>query len=198
MVVRMKTTTSLIARALLIAFVGCHGIPSAAPLPPPPACPTTPPELAPPPGTEVAFALLVDANGVQRYSCTPSGWSAAIPAAALFTIGGDARQVIAHFAGPEWMATDGSSVVAAKRAGVTVDDTAIQWLDLEVTSHNGTPGLLAPITWIQRLSTRGGISPPVDECNAASIGTERDVKYSAEYRFYRASPPGSAGIRCGS
>lgn len=178
-----------------------------------PPCPDTPASLAPAEDADLAFCLDVT-EGSQRYNCLPGGvFTAAIPLAQLFSIGPDPHQVIYHFGGPSWEATDSSAVVAKKTAGETVDQSAVQWLLLDVVSHFGptevashgsadgalTPSLLAPITQIQRLSTRGGL-PPATGCDAAHIGQEFDSQYGARYCFYRSAPnvPGDKRVRCGA
>jgi len=41
---------------------------------------------------------------------------------------------------------------------------------------------------IQRLNTAGGNNPPAQTCNAANVGAERRVPYTATYYFYSANP----------
>jgi len=176
-------------------------------------CPSTPATLAPAATATVAFALDVS-EGSQRYTCLSNGsFSAATPAAQLFSRDGNPHQIITHFGGPSWEALDSSAVIAAKTAGVTVDATAIQWLLLDVTTHRGPaevtvtddavggvhPSLLAPITQIQRLATHGGL-PPATGCDADHIGQEFDVPYGALYVFYMQAPNLSDGqrVRCGA
>lgn len=177
------------------------------------ACPPTPAVLVPAETSTVAFALDVT-EGSQRYTCLASGaFSSAIPDAQLFSRDGDPHQVIHHFGGPSWEALDSSSVVAAKTAGVTVDPGAIQWLLLDVVRHFGPdeitateeavggvhPSLLAPVTQIQRLATRGGLAPTAG-CDAGHAGQEVDVPYGATYVFYVPAPDldPAQRVRCGA
>lgn len=150
------------------------------------ACPPTVPDpsLTPPAGNRAAFSL--DATGVQVYTCKPGqGWVFAFPEAILVKAsdGGDKIQVF-HTAGPTWQALDLSSVVGAKVAGVTVDATAIPWLLLSASSHTGD-GKMSEVTFIQRLSTTGGIAPATT-CDATTAGNVARVPYAATYVFWRA------------
>ncbi len=154
--------------------------------------PQVPPILEPPADQKVvlhAFAV-----GVQIYTCTASttdpvtySWVFKAPEAVLFKSAEDALEeehVIAlHYAGPTWEYKDGSKVVGAKLAGVTVDTTAIPWLLLQAVSHDGE-GKFDDVTYIQRVNTVGGKAPTTG-CDAAHVGQEVRVPYMAEYFFYR-------------
>jgi len=41
------------------------------------------------------------------------------------------------------------------------------------------------VTYVQRLNTVGGVAP-TDACNAAVVGTKKQVNYQADYNFYKA------------
>ena len=143
-----------------------------------------PPELAVPAGHKLAFVY--DASGDQIYTCaaaadgTPA-WVLKAPDAELF----DNRGRIAgtHYAGPTWESNDGSTVVATRLAGVSVDATAIPWLLLQAISNTGE-GRMSKVTYIQRIATEGGLAPTV----ACTIGVTPDVPvaYTATYTFYEA------------
>ena len=122
--------------------------------------PTIPDAIAVPDGNKLAFRL--DAAGVQIYACqtTATGgtaWVFQAPDADLFNRRG--RLAGSHYAGPTWEALDGSTVVGARLAGVTVDPTAIPWLLLRAASHAGN-GRMAKVSYIQRLSTWAGSPRP--------------------------------------
>ena len=104
------------------------------------------------------------------------------PEADLF--GKRGRIAGSHYAGPTWEGLDGSTVVAGRVAGVTVDATAIPWLLLQATSNTGD-GRMSDVTFIQRLETVGGLAPATG-CDAAHIGAVADVPYTALYAFYEA------------
>ena len=127
------------------------------------------------------------AIGAQVYACTATAdgpkWQFVEPQAIVYD--DHARLLGVHFAGPTWQTRDGSQVKAAKVDGVTVDPTAIPWLLLKKTST--TPGRLAATTYVQRLNTRGGLEPAASKCSTATVGNERKVLYTADYRFWRAA-----------
>jgi hypothetical protein len=127
------------------------------------------------------------AIGAQVYACTATAdgpkWQFVEPQAILYD--DHARLLGVHFAGPTWQTRDGSQVKAAKVDGVTVDPTAIPWLLLKQTST--TLGRLAATTHVQRLNTRGGLEPAASKCSTATVGNERKVLYTADYRFWRAA-----------
>jgi Protein of unknown function (DUF3455) len=127
------------------------------------------------------------AIGAQVYACTATAagpkWQFVEPQAILYD--DHARLLGVHFAGPTWQTRDGSQVKAAKVDGVAVEPTAIPWLLLKQTST--TPGRLAATTYVQRLNTRGGLEPAASKCSTATVGNERKVLYTADYRFWRAA-----------
>ena len=145
-----------------------------------------PEALRPAANEELAFVLA--AQGVQIYACKPSAkdpyafaWAFVAPEATL-TEGGSI--IGRHYAGPTWSsASDYSSVKGAVRERHDGGTGNIPWLLLTGTS-SPTPGKFANVSSIQRLSTRGGIEP-TEACDAASVGKEARVPYTADYYFYR-------------
>lgn len=172
----------------IAALLGGAG--SAAFADPGPAAPgfsgAMPPSLAAPAGNQLAFELR--AEGVQVYSCAgPSGaagpaWAFQAPEATLTD--GRGQPAGTHGAGPTWEALDGSSVVGAKVEGATPDPAAIPWLLLRATSHAGGRGLMADITFVQRVQTSGG-NAPSEGCGPGTVGAVARVPYRALYRFFR-------------
>jgi hypothetical protein len=141
---------------------------------------------------EQALALRAQAAGVQIYTCAASGdsshfaWVLKGPEADLFDSSG--RKIGKHYAGPTWEAFDGSKVGASVKARAdSPDGKAIPWLLLAATANAGT-GVLAHVASIQRLNTAGGSNPPAQACDAANVGAERRVPYTATYYFYSANP----------
>ena len=124
------------------------------------------------------------AVGVQIYGCAIAtggyAWSLTGPRADLYKHG---KLIATHFAGPTWKAKRGSQVVGARVSGVNVDPTAIDWLLLKATST--TPGRFGATTYIQRIHTTGGLAPAAADCNAGTVGTAREVPYSADYVFFK-------------
>jgi len=136
------------------------------------------------PAGNTAF-LTAHAIGVQVYACAATAdgpkWQFTEPKAVLY---GDRGEFLGtHYVGPTWQYKDGSQVKAAKVDGATVDPTAIPWLLLKKTST--TAGHFGPTTYVQRLNTRGGLEPAAGGCNAAKVGVERWIPYTADYRFWK-------------
>ena len=129
--------------------------------------------------------LIGHAVGVQIYSCNGTAWSFVAPRANLFDDHG--KLIITHFGGPTWQAKDGSTVVGHAEASVTVDPTAIPWVLLSRASTAAGPDgdRLVDTTYIQRISTTGGLAPPAAECTAATAGTVAEVPYTADYYFWK-------------
>ena len=155
-------------------------------------CPAgVPPELAPPADQTIKASLT--GVGVQIYICnaTKTGgfaWSLVAPQANLLD---DCDKLVGtHFIGPTWQGNDGSSVVGARAAGVTVDASAIPWLLLKATSNGPISGKFSDVTSIQRLNTVGGLAPttPCDANN--NLGSIAQVPYTAQYVFYKAKTHG--------
>ncbi|HWZ26904.1 MAG TPA: DUF3455 domain-containing protein [Verrucomicrobiae bacterium] len=125
------------------------------------------------------------AKGDQIYSCkvdgAQAGWTLKAPEAQLFDK--DGKAFGKHFAGPSWEASDGSRVVGKAAANVASPDAeSIPWLLVKVVSHAGD-GVLARVTSIQRINTKGG-KAPASGCDAVHAGQEVRVPYSADYLFF--------------
>ena len=132
------------------------------------------------------------AVGAQVYACGPStdapagfAWTLKRPDAELHDEGG--AVVGTHGAGPTWTAHDGSSVVGKKVAQADAPEAdAVPWLLVQAVSNSGD-GILAHVTYVQRIATAHGKAPP-SGCDTASVGTETRSSYTAEYYFYAAAP----------
>jgi hypothetical protein len=122
---------------------------------------------------------VMPARGVQTYQCAAGAWTFVQPDAILRHHG---RAEVLHTKGPVWTSVaDGSSVTAAAQASSPVDG-AIPQLLLKSTGNRG-PGLLAGVTYIQRLNTTGGVSPT----GACTDGATASVPYTADYTFWVAT-----------
>jgi hypothetical protein len=148
--------------------------------------PETAASLVVPAGNRVHFHA--NAIGVQIYVCTQSAtdptkfsWVFKAPEAVL--LDNDGNIVGIHYGGPTWESNSGSLVVGARLAGATVDPTAIPWLLLAGVRSEG-PGIFDGTTFIQRVNTVGGLAPTTG-ADAAHVGQEVRVGYTAEYYFYR-------------
>jgi hypothetical protein len=130
-----------------------------------------------------ALVATVHAQGAQVYECRTSAsgqlsWVFREPVATLLD---GAKTVGRHYAGPYWEMADGSAVaakVSGRAPGAGADD--IPLLRLTVTAHRGN-GLLANVSTVQRLNTRGGTA--AGPC--ARAGLFLSVPYAADYAFYR-------------
>lgn len=154
---------------------------SSAPVAPVAAVPAN---LAVPEGQALVLRAL--ARGVQIYACKPAQadasafeWVLKAPEAELFDASGGA--IGHHFGGPTWQNTDGSSVVGEVLQRAPAQGT-IPWLLLRAKSTQGA-GVLAQVSYIQRVETAGGTAPATG-CDAAHAGAEARVDYTASYVFY--------------
>ncbi len=122
---------------------------------------------------------VMSARGVQTYQCTNAAWTFLQPDAILQS---DWRPQVLHTRGPVWTSViDGSSVTAAVVASAPVPN-AIPELLLSATAHR-EPGLLAAVTYVQRLDTTGGLSPT----GGCTEGRTASVPYTADYAFWTAA-----------
>lgn len=143
----------------------------------------TPKDLRPPANEQ--FVLQVHAKGDQVYSCKADGgqfaWTLKAPEARLFEKSG--KPFGKHFAGPSWEANDGSRVTGKAVANAPSPDVdSVPWLLVTVTSRTGE-GVLAHVTSIQRVNTKGG-KAPASGCDAAHAEREYRAPYSADYVFF--------------
>ena len=70
---------------------------------------------------------------------------------------------------------------------VTLDQTAIPWVLLSTTTTPGPDGdRLVDTTFIQRINTAGGLTPPAADCNAATAGTVVEVPVHGRLRLLEA------------
>jgi hypothetical protein len=137
-----------------------------------------------PPATEQEL-LRVRGEGVQIYSCKADGtqpaWMLKAPEAEL--IDKDGKPFGKHFAGPAWQSIDGSQITGkAAKSLPSPDAKSIPWLLVTVIDRSGE-GVLSGVTFIQRLDTKGGKAPAAG-CDAAHVGQEARVPYSADYVFF--------------
>jgi hypothetical protein len=148
--------------------------------------PTTPEAIQVP--AAMHPVLKSHAKGVQIYVCGPKKdapkeleWSLKAPEAEL--LDADGKSIGKHFAGPTWQAADGSKVVGAMKAKVDAPTAGnIPWLLVEAKSNEGQ-GVLAHVSFVQRVDTEGGKAPSTG-CDKAHLNAETRVEYQANYYFY--------------
>jgi len=133
------------------------------------------PEAIRVPDGNVRIAVM-PAKGVQTYQCVAGAWTFLQPDAILTQHG---RPAVLHSKGPVWTdVRDGSSVTAAVQGSSPVPG-AIPQLLLKSTANRG-PGLLAEVTFVQRLNTKGGLAPT----GSCTDGTTASIPYTADYAFW--------------
>jgi len=130
-------------------------------------------------------AIILTAKGVQVYGCTHLGasyaWKLTGPEATLTDAAGNPAG--RHFAGPSWQAADGSVVVGDPLvASQAPGNNAIPWIVLRAKDHKGS-GQFATVSYVVRSATIGGLAPEPG-CDAAHVGAESRVDYSATYTFF--------------
>lgn len=146
----------------------------------PPDLPPSCENLQVPAGNSVFFRTY--ALGVQIYRWNGAVWEFVAPVANLYADAGFNGKVGTHYAGPVWESNSGSKVLGSVLSRCTADTAAIPWLLLEASPAEEF-GIFRKVTYIQRVSTVGGLPP----ASAGSvIGEEAMVPYTAEYYFYRA------------
>lgn len=160
-----------------LATVACSALASA-------ACAQDVPDNLRPAANETML-LQVHAKGDQIYTCKADGanyaWTLKAPDAQLFDKNG--KPFGKHFAGPSWEANDGSRVTGKAVANAPSPDAdSIPWLLITVADRSGD-GVLAHVTSIQRVNTKGGKAPTTG-CNGATVNKEVRVAYAADYRFF--------------
>jgi hypothetical protein len=161
-------------------FIGVLGlVPSAH------AAAQVPNSIRAPVGEELV--LQAHGSGVQIYVCQEASagrarWILKAPDAVLRDSKG--AVIIQHYAGPTWKHNDGSTVTGKAVAHAdSPDPGSIPWLLVAATDHSGT-GILAHVTSVQRIHTKGGQPPAAATCDGSKLGTEARSAYSADYYFY--------------
>jgi hypothetical protein len=150
------------------------------------APPVVPGAIAVPAGAVLLFSR--HAIGVQIYECQNGQWVFHAPQALLFAphpkkltgihYGGIDRGLTP---GPWWESLrDGSRIRAGNALSAPSPNTnSIPLLRLEVLERAGT-GVFSPVSYIQRLNTKGGVGPS----GGCQTGLQRRVPYTADYYFY--------------
>jgi len=137
------------------------------------------------PSANEQLLLQVHAKGDQIYTCKGDGaqftWMLKAPEAQLTDKSG--KPFGRHYDGPTWEASDGSRITGKAVANAPSPDAdSIPWLLVTVVSHN-QGGVLARVTSVQRVNTKGG-KASASRCDAAHVGREERIPYSADYRFF--------------
>jgi Protein of unknown function (DUF3455) len=150
-----------------------------------PGRPEVPDKIAAPAGEKLV--LVVHATGFQVYSCQlgtdgKPAWLLKAPDAELRD--STDRVVGHHSTGPSWKHSDGSEVTGKLVAKVDSPDAdSIPWLLLTAASHSGI-GILAEVSTIQRIHTKGGQPPVKPQCASSNLNATSKSSYLADYYFY--------------
>jgi hypothetical protein len=82
----------------------------------------------------------------------------------------------------ELLVAEGKAVARAE----SPDPGSVPWLLLSANDHSGV-GVLARVTSVERLNTRGGQPPAGQACDSSKLGSEARSPYTADYYFYAPS-----------
>ena len=111
-------------------------------------------------------------------------WAFVGPDAALKDRSG--RQVGKYYGPPAtWESADGSRVTGVQ---VAISASGAGHIPMQLVKANPAMGMgaMQGVTYIQRVSTWGGLAPS-SACAASTLGQKQVVKYLADYIFWRAS-----------
>lgn len=132
-------------------------------------------------------------EGIQYYRFNGSSWINFNVSASLHTSPG--QEVVGwHYfttnpdpngGQPTWELFMPLSRVTVKVvSSITVDSDSVDWIEFEATSHGGNiNGLLQNVKYAQRVSTVGGLPPPIT-AGSAVAGDECTSPFSSIYWFY--------------
>jgi hypothetical protein len=143
--------------------------------------PQVPDVLKPPAGN--VLSAVFKASGVQIYGCTDAKWALIEPAASLngITVNPVKRVTALHFRGPSWESDQDGSLIEGMSPVSAPSDTANSIPQLLVTAKTTRgPGVFGAVTFVQRLSTVGGVAP----AGACTAGATTATPYRAVYRFF--------------
>jgi len=131
---------------------------------------------------ETQFKVVASFVGIgkQVYDCNSGGtFTFREPVAGLLSRG---VQAAIHGKGPFWASLDGSHVDGSGAIPAPSPDPTknIPWLKLTGTSTPNTTGVFSNVAFIQRLDTRGGVTP-AGPCTAPKTVA---VDYTANYVFW--------------
>jgi len=140
-----------------------------------------------------APAFVLTADGVQVYQCqaVPAdsnayAWFLVAPDATL----SDGTGTVARLASPDhWNSLHDLSGVSAVPLRMQPAGSANLPWELLHAVPDGSPGMFAGVTSIQRVNTRGGAAPTAG-CDETHVGDEARVAFTADYYFYKSTATG--------
>ena len=149
--------------------------------------PEAPPAVTPPAGSK--FSMTTVGIGEITYECRAKAgaadafeWAFVAPVATLY--GNNKAVVGKYYGGPTWEAADGSKVTGKQLA--VAPASSPQNIPLQLVQANPATGngAMTDVTYIQRLNTVGGVAPSAP-CGKPNAGARQQVKYQADYVFYK-------------
>ena len=149
--------------------------------------PDAPQAVTPPAGSK--YSMTTVGVGEITYECRAKAgaadtfeWVFAGPVATLYD--NNKAVVGKYYGGPTWEAADGSKVTGKQLA--TAPASGPQNIPLQLVQANPATGsgAMTDVTFIQRLNTVGGVAPSAP-CNKSNAGAKQQVKYQADYVFYK-------------
>lgn len=176
----MKSSNRLAMLTAALLFVGCSSMPMM-------GAPDAPAPVAVPSGNKMSMHTV--GVGELTYECREKQgaagtfeWTFVAPTATLWDTS-RTKAVGKYYAGPTWEANDGSRVTGKQLAIAPAKEGAIPLQLVQAAPATGN-GVMQGVTYIQRLNTVGGVAPK-EPCAAASGGQRRQVKYEADYVFFK-------------
>ena len=149
--------------------------------------PEVPSAIAVPAGNKLAFTL--KGSGLLNYECRAKAdsagafdWALVSPEAVLK----DRSDALVgkYYGGPTWEHADGSKVTG-KQLAVAPSPAAgnIPWQLVQATPSTGSMTMNG-VTYVQRINTAAGVAPS-EPCGATTVASKKQVRYSADYLFYK-------------
>jgi hypothetical protein len=189
-----KTATTALFIAALGACASYATKPTSADMTPSPAMPAFNQSVLPaavqvPAGHRMVLETV--AKGDITYTCSAKAgmagqfeWVFTGPKAAMTLRN---KQNIGTYFGPPatWLHNDGS-VVTGMQVAVAPNNPSSIPLQLVKANPKAQAGVFAETSYIQRVSTVGGIAP-ANPCNASIFGVKQTVEYAADYIFWKAN-----------
>ena len=178
----MRLSIRIALLAAPFALIGCSSMPMMS------GSPDVPAPIAVPAGNKVSMRTV--GVGELTYECREKQgaagtfeWTFVAPTATLWDEN-RTKAVGKYYGGPTWESSDGSKVTGKQLAIAPATSAGAIPLQLVQAAPATGNGVMQGVTYIQRLNTVGGVAPK-EPCAASSAGQRRQVKYEADYVFYK-------------
>ena len=178
----MKLSIKAALAAAPFALIGCSSMPMMS------SAPDVPAAIAVPAGNKMSMRTV--GVGELTYECREKQgaagtfeWTFVAPTATLWDAS-RTKAVGKYYGGPTWESNDGSKVTGKQLATAPATNAGAIPLQLVQAAPAMGTGAMQGVTYIQRLNTVGGVAPK-ELCAASSAGQRRQVKYEADYVFYK-------------